>query len=59
MNKNLEELEEMQNLLLDAYNAIGSVTCNNFSSKYQLCLFLETFNNLGDFLEKMGINLVH
>ena len=57
-NISLEELEESENLLLEAYNTMGSVTCNKFSSKTEFDLFLETFNNLGDFLQKMGISLV-
>jgi hypothetical protein len=58
-NISLEKLEEAQNLLLDAYNTMGSVTCNKFSSKIQLNLFLTSFNDIELFLEKMGVNLVY
>jgi hypothetical protein len=58
-NISLEELEDAKNLLLDAYNSMGKVPSNSFSNKTQQELFLASFNDIGAFLEKMGVNLVY
>ena len=58
MNKSLEELEEMQNLLLDAYNYMGKVASNSFPNNTQKELFLASFNEIGEFLSKNGVELV-
>ena len=58
-NVSLEELEEAQNLLLDAYNTLGELSSNSFSNKDQKESVFATFNDIGDFLEKKGSNLVY
>jgi hypothetical protein len=58
-NLSLEELEEAQNLLLDAYNYMGKVPSNSFSNNTQKELFLASFNDIGSFLTKMGVSLVY
>jgi hypothetical protein len=57
-NISLEELEEADNILLDAYNSMGSIKLNSFTEKTQLDAFLCSFNEIGNFLEKRGKNLV-
>ena len=58
-NLSLEELEEAKNLLLDVYNTLGVLPINNFSNNEDKYKVLVVFNDIEDYLEKMGVNLAH
>ena len=58
-NLSLEELEEAKNLLLDVYNALGVLPINDFSNNEDKYKVLVVFNDIEDYLEKMGVNLAH
>ena len=58
-NLSLEELEEAKNLLLDVYNTLGVLPINDFSNNEDKYKVLVVFNDIEDYLEKMGVNLVH
>jgi hypothetical protein len=58
-NLSLEELEEAQNLLLDAYNIIGAIPVTVSMKKLDKLRILMVFNDTEAFLEKMGVNLVY
>ena len=58
-NLSLEELEEAKNLLLDVYNTLGVLPINDFSNNEDKYKVLVVFNDIEDYLEKMGVNLAH
>ena len=58
-NLSLEELEEAKNLLLDVYNTLGILPINDFSNNEDKYKVLVVFNDIEDYLEKMGVNLAH
>ena len=58
-NISLEELDEAKNLLLDAYNTLGLLPISDFSSKEDKYRVLIVFNNMEEFLDKMGVDLIY
>jgi hypothetical protein len=59
MNITMEELEEAKNLLLDTYNTLGSIPISDFSNNEDKYKVLVVFNDIEDYLEKMGVDLAH
>lgn len=59
MNITMEELEEAKNLLLDVYNVLALIPISNFLNIEDRYKILVVFNDIEDYLEKMGVNLAH